>query len=96
VVACATTWWVTRGESGERFSVPAICTQCGAEQTVKVGDAPGQEQWPRECPRCHTKHLYMAKKCARCGKLIPFKDPEAEKLGSPDQCPFCKRAVIRS
>jgi DNA-directed RNA polymerase subunit RPC12/RpoP len=91
VAAAATTWWVTRGANGGPVVVPAVCTQCGTEQTVKIGDAPGQEEWPRECPHCHTKHLYMAKKCTKCGKLIPFKAPDAEKFGQPDRCPWCNR-----
>jgi DNA-directed RNA polymerase subunit RPC12/RpoP len=94
--AGATSWWVTRGDSAGPRVFPAVCTQCGTEQAVTVGDAPGQEEWPRECPHCHTKHLYMAKKCTKCGKLIPFKAPDAEKYGLPSQCPFCKRPVMQS
>ena len=94
VAAGAATWWFTRGGEA-RAAVPAICTQCGAEQTVKVGDAPGQEEWPRECPQCRAKHLYMARKCAKCGKLMPFKDAQAEKFGLPVECPFCRQPVVR-
>jgi hypothetical protein len=87
-------WWLAGGGDA-RASVPATCTQCGGEQTVKVGDAPAEEEWPRECPRCHTKHLYMARKCVKCGKSIPYKDPRAEEFGLPGECPFCKRPVVR-
>jgi hypothetical protein len=96
VAVAAVAWWTSARGGDERVSFPAICTQCGDEQTVKVGDAPGQEQWPRECPRCHAKHLYMATKCEKCRKLIPFKDPNAEKFGLPVQCPSCKRPVTGS
>jgi DNA-directed RNA polymerase subunit RPC12/RpoP len=94
MAAGAAAWWLATGREGGA-SAPAICTQCGAEQMVKIGDAPGQEEWPRECPRCRSKHLYMARKCEKCGKPIPFKDPQAEKFGLPGQCPFCKRPVVR-
>jgi len=94
VAAGATAWWFARGGDA-RAATLAICTQCLAEQTVKVGDAPGQEAWPRECSHCREKHVYMARKCAKCGKLMPFKDPQAEKFGLPTECPFCKQPVVR-
>jgi hypothetical protein len=96
VVAGAASWWLWARGGDRLASVPAICTQCSAEQTVKVGDAPGLEDWPRECSQCRARHLYMARKCERCGKLIPFKDPKAEKFGFPEECPFCKRPAIGS
>jgi len=70
--------------------MPVACSACGYTGQVKVGPTPGAEPWPRECPQCHTKHLYPARPCPYCGKMIPMKDPDAEKLGSPRRCPFCK------
>jgi len=96
VAAGAAAWWFSsRGGEG-RASVPAVCMQCGAEQATQVGDAPGQEEWPRKCVKCGAKHLYMARKCEKCGKPIAFKDPQAEKFGFADKCPFCKRSAIGS
>jgi DNA-directed RNA polymerase subunit RPC12/RpoP len=94
--AGVTVWWMSARGSDARVPFPAICTQCGAEQTTRVGDAPGQEDWPRECPQCHAKRLYMARKCPKCGKLVPFKDPNAEQFGQANQCPSCKRSLVGS
>lgn len=96
VAAGAASWWLWARGGTETTPVPAICLQCGADQTVQVGDAPGLEEWPRECPQCRAKRLYMARNCTACGKPIPFKDPTAEKFGSPQECPFCRRSTIGS
>ena len=96
VAAGAVSCWLWARSGDEGASAPAVCTQCNAAQTVKVGDAPGLEEWPRQCSKCGAKHLYMARKCERCGKSIPFKDPNAEKFGIPEECPSCKRSAIGS
>ena len=88
-------WWLLVLRSGDELTVvPAVCTECDAEQTVEVGEAPGLEEWPRECAKCGAKNLYMAKDCPNCGRLIPYKDPEAEKFGIPELCPFCNQSAL--
>jgi hypothetical protein len=84
-------WWRATGPSGVLRDMPAACSKCGFAGTTKVGDTPKTEEWPRECPQCHEKHFYLAGRCPLCKKFIPMKDPEAEKLGTPRECPSCKR-----
>jgi hypothetical protein len=86
--------WMGLRKGGEPPpKAPVVCLACGYTGTVVVGDAPGQEEWPRECPKCHAKRLYMSRPCPYCGRPLPFKDPKAEKFGEPSECPACKRNV---
>jgi len=95
VAAGAASLWLVAFRGGDELTaVPAVCTECGDEQTVEVGEAPGLEEWPRECPKCGAKNLYMARECPNCRRLIPYKDPEAEKFGIPELCPFCNQSAL--
>ena len=90
VAAGGAAWWAaTKGED-ERFDRPAVCTQCAHECIIKVGPAAGEEEWPKECPSCHQKHLYLCQKCPKCGKPMPLMDPATGGFGTPTACPNCK------
>lgn len=92
IVVAGIVWWLTgRGaNTEEQVTSPVVCLDCGYEGSVPVGETPSLEEWPRECPNCHKKTLYMSLRCRYCGKPIPMKDPNAEKFGAPDRCPHCK------
>ncbi len=81
---------VRAGGGGGQSEKPSVCTQCNHQGMVKVCDAPGQDPWPQECPKCHTKHLYMSATCPNCRKPIPQKDPNGEGFGQPTVCPTCR------
>jgi hypothetical protein len=87
------TWASLRDRAGKAVQADAVCLGCGEVSTVKVGDTPGQEEWPRPCPKCRQKQLYLSRPCPRCGKPLAFKDPAGEKFGQPKECPHCKRDV---
>lgn len=90
VVLGASAWWSRRGTVDTRVDAMVVCARCGHEGTIKVGDTPGDEEWPRACPGCHQKSLYMGLPCTACGKTIPLKDPQAERFGHPETCPHCR------
>lgn len=93
IAAAGTTVWMWTRGGAEQAHAPAVCLACDYTGTVAIGDAPGQEEWPRECPKCRAKRLYMSRPCQYCGRPLPFKDPSAEKFGEPQECPACKRDV---
>ena len=90
VAAAGAAWRAAVSMRGERFERAVACAQCGYEGAVEVGEGPSREQWPRECPKCHQKQLYMYHRCPACGKPILMKDPNADKYGNPSLCPYCK------
>ncbi len=94
VAAIAGAVWLSAraGAGAERAEKPAVCTQCDYQGMITVGDAPGQDPWPQECPKCRTKHLYMSVTCPHCLKPIPQKDSNGEGFGQPTVCPACKQA----
>jgi len=96
VAGGALAWWGATGSSRAQIEVGAACTQCGYAGKIMVGPTPSSEPWPRECPKCHQKHYYFAQRCPACGKLIPMKDPEADKFGSPRSCPWCKSRALNT
>ena len=92
ILAGGIAWWKAGGGSeGEGRAMPVACSACGFEGQVNVGPIPASEEWPRECPKCHKKHIYPARPCPHCRKPIPLKDPNAEKFGTPERCPSCGR-----
>ena len=96
LVAVGYTWRRVTSPEVEGRAMPVVCSACGFRGTINVGPTPGSEEWPRECPDCHKKHLYPARPCPSCGKPIPMKDPNAEKFGYPDRCPSCGRKYFES
>ena len=93
VAAGVATWASLGGGSGDRVKAEAVCLGCNGTSTVEVGDAPGLEEWPRPCPKCRAKRMYLSRPCPRCGKPLAFKDPASAKFGQPKECPHCKRDV---
>lgn len=93
VIAGIATWASLSGGSGAVAQADAVCLGCSAVSSIAVGDTPGREEWPRACPKCHARKLYMSRPCPRCGKPVAFKDPAGEKFGQPSECPHCKRDV---
>lgn len=90
VAAGGAAWWAATKGEGEQFERAAICTQCGHECVIKVGAAAGMEDWPKECPACHQKHLYLFERCPNCGHPMPLMDPKTGGFGFPTTCPKCK------
>jgi hypothetical protein len=79
-------------EDEAKSELPAVCVACGEEAKTLVGATPGLEEWPRECPKCHKRQLYLGDRCGRCNRLIPQKDPKGEGFGQPEACPHCKNS----
>lgn len=96
VAAGVLTWWGATSSSRANIEVPAVCAECGYVGTIMVSPTPSSEPWPRECPKCHRKHYYFAQRCPVCGKLLPMKDPAADKFGYPRSCPWCKSRDIET
>lgn len=89
VLAGIAGWRFSRGDTGKQ-SMKVVCAACGHEGQAEVGDTPGLELWPRPCPKCGENALYLGHRCRHCGRLVPMKDPNAEKYGTPERCPWCK------
>jgi hypothetical protein len=81
------------GDDSPPVQSPAICLGCNQTGSVTVSATPGLEEWPRECPKCHAKKLYLSRPCPRCKAPLAFKDPNSEKFGEPTICPHCKRSA---
>lgn len=90
IILAGVSWWVWSGNQVASTQHPAVCAECGHESEVAVGASPSLEEWPRQCPNCGKKSLYLGVPCRRCKRLIPMKDPSAERFGTPDKCPWCK------
>ncbi len=88
-------WWSGKNPADAYVDSPAICAHCHVESTVKVGETPAQEEWPRTCPSCNHKALYLAGTCSACGKNFPLKAPDGERFGYPEQCPHCRNSRTR-
>jgi hypothetical protein len=88
-------WWAGARRAEAGIDTPAMCILCHTETTVKVGDTPGDEVWPRTCARCGQKGVYLYLRCSACGKTFPLKDPAAERFGYPSQCPHCRHEGVR-
>jgi predicted RNA-binding Zn-ribbon protein involved in translation (DUF1610 family) len=91
VAAAGAAWRAAVSMRGEQFEQRAVaCAHCGYEGALKVSASAPTESWPRECPQCHEKQLYLYRRCPACGKPILLKDPKEDKYGYPTECPHCK------
>ena len=87
IIRCATT-----PESEPAVEMAVVCADCGYTGVMVVGNTPSLEPWPRTCPSCGKETLYLAgRRCKFCKKVVPLKDPQADRYGVPEQCPWCKK-----
>lgn len=74
-------YYGTRPEPGEAVPhrMPVACTACGKAYIAMVG------RQPAECYYCGEETVWRAKKCAKCGAIVPVVNEELAGL----RCPKC-------